>query len=358
MRGNVIAIVTNKDDAHADAVIRYLNEMGRDVFRLNTEDIGVRYKTSLRMSSDGRWTGSITDEVGRHLRLECLRVAWLRKPSFDFEFGRPLEAEVGRYVRSELRSLLEGIYALPQVLWVNNPFVANLAKTKFQQLALAASLGLEVPKTIITNEPAEASAFFYACTGRVLVKSVYNAGITIDGMSRAIPSAIVDPDRFVAFSDSIAVCPVQLQEYVEKDYELRVTVMRDKVIAVRIDSQRNEQTKVDWRLFTELNPHSAFELPENIQDACREFLRRQQLLFGAMDFIVTPDERYVFLENNPFGQYLWLEEETGLALTREMATLLVDLADSGRGSEVVATGSQVGDRSRRDDSNVAGSTCL
>jgi len=42
-----------------------------------------------------------------------------------------------------------------------------------------------------------------------------------------------------------------------------------------------------------------------------------------MDFIVTPNNEYVFLENNPFGQYLWLEIETGIPLTEEMTNLLI-----------------------------------
>jgi hypothetical protein len=47
------------------------------------------------------------------------------------------------------------------------------------------------------------------------------------------------------------------------------------------------------------------------------------LTYGALDFIVSPEGEYFFLENNPFGQYLWLEHETGLALTDAMCNLLV-----------------------------------
>ena len=43
-----------------------------------------------------------------------------------------------------------------------------------------------------------------------------------------------------------------------------------------------------------------------------------------MDFIVTPSGDYVFLENNPFGQYLWLELETGVPLTDAIIDLLLE----------------------------------
>jgi len=324
----VIAIITNKDDSHADHVIEYLNRQEQAVFRINTEDIGTRYRTTINLSEDGGWVGHLTDETGRQLDLYKLRVVWFRKPSFEFELGRAFEPEVGRFVRAELKSLIETIYALPHIIWINNPFASNCAKSKFQQLILAQKLGLQVPKTLITNDAKEAGKFFQECKEKVLIKAIYNANITLNGMNRGIPSAIVDSERFCKFADSISICPVHLQEYIEKDFELRVTVIKNKVMAVRIDSQLHEQTKVDWRMFTELNPHSIYQLPEQIQDICRDFLRRQNLLFGAMDFIVTPQGKYVFLENNPFGQYLWLEVETGLPLTMEMANLLIELSGS------------------------------
>ena len=39
------------------------------------------------------------------------------------------------------------------------------------------------------------------------------------------------------------------------------------------------------------------------------------LVYGALDFIVTPDNRWIFLEINCMGQYLWIEELTGLQIS-------------------------------------------
>ena len=98
--------------------------------------------------------------------------------------------------------------------------------------------------------------------------------------------------------------------------------MGDAIFAVRIDSQAHEETRIDWRLRAELNKYSRFELPERVTSFCFELLRVQGLVYGAMDFIVTPQLEFVFLENNPFGQYLWLEIETGVPLTEAMCDLL------------------------------------
>ncbi len=47
------------------------------------------------------------------------------------------------------------------------------------------------------------------------------------------------------------------------------------------------------------------------------------LVYGAFDFIVTPDGRYVFLEVNPSGQYMWIECATGLEITAALADALM-----------------------------------
>lgn len=148
----------------------------------------------------------------------------------------------------------------------------------------------------------------------------------INGLSHGIPSRKIGKNDFSDYYQNIAYCPTQLQEYVEKAFELRVTIIGEKVFAVKIDSQLNEETKIDWRLHTKMNPHSVFQLPLNIEKFCLDFIQEQGLLYGAMDFIVTPNNEYVFLENNPFGQYLWLEIETGIPLTEEMTNLLISYA--------------------------------
>jgi hypothetical protein len=44
--------------------------------------------------------------------------------------------------------------------------------------------------------------------------------------------------------------------------------------------------------------------------------------FASMDMILTPEGEFVFLEINPNGQWLWLEEELGLPLVASMVDLL------------------------------------
>jgi hypothetical protein len=39
--------------------------------------------------------------------------------------------------------------------------------------------------------------------------------------------------------------------------------------------------------------------------------------------VLTPDQRYVFLEINPAGQYLWIEQATGLPISDAICDMLL-----------------------------------
>ncbi|MFE1411185.1 hypothetical protein ACFW6F_10300 [Streptomyces sp. NPDC058746] len=117
-----------------------------------------------------------------------------------------------------------------------------------------------------------------------------------------------------------------LQERIDKKLEIRVTVVGDRVLAAAIDSQAAEVTRDDWRRDVFQAPHLVHDLPEHVAERCRRLLRRYGLLFGALDFILTPDGEYMFLELNPNGEWDWVEALTGLPV----ASALGDVLTGGR----------------------------
>ncbi len=52
-------------------------------------------------------------------------------------------------------------------------------------------------------------------------------------------------------------------------------------------------------------------------------MNRLGLRFGALDFLVTPDGEWYFLEINPNGQWAWIEQETGLPISDAIADALL-----------------------------------
>lgn len=52
-------------------------------------------------------------------------------------------------------------------------------------------------------------------------------------------------------------------------------------------------------------------------------LRHADLLYGALDFIVTPSGEWIFLELNPNGQWAWIKPTRHL-ITAAIADLLTE----------------------------------
>jgi D-alanine-D-alanine ligase-like ATP-grasp enzyme len=88
-----------------------------------------------------------------------------------------------------------------------------------------------------------------------------------------------------------------------------------------IDSQSEPSTETDFRVMniTGLLPHSIVELPENLENQIRLLMRHLGLTYGCLDFIQTKDDEFYFLEVNPAGQWLWIEQLTGLPISSAIA---------------------------------------
>ena len=124
--------------------------------------------------------------------------------------------------------------------------------------------------------------------------------------------------------DAVAELPCFFQQYIAKRYELRVTVIGDQVFAAKIHSQDDPRTATDYRDFSADILYEAETLPPEIARRCLDFVHSYGLTYGALDLIVTPDEAYVFLENNPVGQFLFVEQLVPeLDMTGALAACLV-----------------------------------
>jgi glutathione synthase/RimK-type ligase-like ATP-grasp enzyme len=57
---------------------------------------------------------------------------------------------------------------------------------------------------------------------------------------------------------------------------------------------------------------------------CKAFLYQLDLNFGCFDFIVDENENVFFLECNSNGQWLWIEEDTGMDISGAVAEWLIN----------------------------------
>ena len=326
----MILIVTNKIDPHADAVIKCLKDKGMSFVRFNTEDFP--QKISLTWKSE---VASIDGEVffpgGHHTLLSQIRSCWYRRP-FPPNLSRNLISQQSReFASNEIEAFTKGLWIyLSDRFWINYPLILRQAESKINNLKIASDLGFFIPRTIVTNSPKEALEFINGSGGNVINKVLGKGDIEYQRDSYFVYTHRVS-SKDISDLENVKYAPTLFQEYVPKAVEIRTTVVGSEVFSCEIHSQVSDKTLDDWRHYDFDNvKHAVHRLPPPINALCLKMAEILNLQFATFDFILTPDNRYVFLEINPNGQWLWIEQLTGLPINQAVADLLVSGEQYGK----------------------------
>lgn len=319
-----VLMISTKLDPHVDAVLELLQDRGVPCFRLNTDHFHEEYR--IGMTDEPSGTISLEDKWGRACVFPHeVRSVWMRKPEPSLPPPGVEDEGVVNYIKDEMRELMGFLPMDRRVPWVNSPDDNRRHQRKFPQLRLARSVGLRVPRSIITNDPCRAEAFFKLCPDGVICKPMLMGSHYVEGEHFVAYTRPVPPSEFASLRETISLCPTYLQEAIAKDHELRVTIIGDDLFCCRIDSQGVSGAEQDWRAVDTIKlPHTIIDLPAHVDLALRDYLKQCGLRFGAFDLIVTPEGDYVFLELNPNGQWYWIELATKAPMARSMANLLAN----------------------------------
>jgi hypothetical protein len=88
-------------------------------------------------------------------------------------------------------------------------------------------------------------------------------------------------------------------------------------------SQAWIETSVDYRRDQFRLAYAPCSLPDAVTKALGAFLDRLGLSYGAFDLIARPDGALVFLELNPVGQWLWIEQRANIDISGAIDDLLI-----------------------------------
>ncbi|UXI66237.1 MvdC/MvdD family ATP grasp protein [Tahibacter amnicola] len=331
-----ILIITERADVHADLVADRILAKGHRPFRLNLDEFPARFSLDLRFA-DGAWTGSLLHQPsGDTLWLSDIGAVWTRKPA-EFAFdSEDLGAQEKAYASEETEHVLLSLLHSLSCFWMSHPIAARAAQWKGEQLLRAAAMGFEVPRSLIANRPEPVLQFRHAEGGDIIFKTLASPYLGADKVSpdECVAVGIATTritDEYVAMIDGIGEVPCFFQTHIPKQFEVRVTVIGDRAYSAKILSQSDPRTVTDFREFSVAIPYEAFTLPEDVERRCIAFVHSYGLSYGALDLIVTPQGDYVFLENNPGGQFLFVEQLVPeLKLTDAVAERLIQGAADGR----------------------------
>ncbi len=307
-----ILVLTGRDDLTADAVVDELASRGASVVRYDTRDFPVSSRLAVTLGAGG-WEGRLSGD--RVVDLNAVSAVWWRRPT-EFKMPSAWPDEARAFAVSEARVGVLGVLGSLPVRWINHPTKDSAANYKPVQLAVATRAGLEVPRTVITSDPDHAREFIG--TDEVIYKGLSGGVLTADRRHRYLPTTVLRAEQI---DETVAGTAHLFQERVPKDFEVRLTVIGHRMFPVAIHAG-SQAARLDWRTDYASLTYKPVELPVDVEKGVRSLMEEFGLFFGALDFAVTPDDRWVFFEVNPNGQWHWLAAKTGVPLVEAMADAL------------------------------------
>ncbi len=319
-----ILIITRSDDNESvQMVAQAIERRGVEAIRFDTD----RYPTDVRLTAyygedDERLT--LTNDEGE-FNLREVTAIWHRRLNFGAQLPTTLDKQLRDASLGEARAAARGMLASLKAFRMDAVERIRHAENKQLQLQVARSFGLEIPRTLTTNDPSAVHDFARRCPCGMVTKMLSSFAVYDEGRELVVFTNPVQPEDLADLA-GLRLCPVTFQEMIPKALELRTTVVGRRVMSASIDSQASQRAAHDWRrdgqrLTRDWQP---YELPPEVEQKILRLMDYFLLNYGAIDFIVTPDGRHVFLEINPVGEFFWLERYTGLPIADTIADVLLE----------------------------------
>ncbi|KIV58389.1 hypothetical protein AM501_28630 [Aneurinibacillus migulanus] len=294
-----ILVVTNSRDLTVDYIIgKYGSEVS--IYRYNVDRFD---EYEITFSNNGHFFTI----ANQHWCLNSSQISavYYRKP--ELPDLSEYEEKFRYLMQREIMAIVEGLVETVGDVALTRPSILRRADNKILQLQLAKKIGFSLPTSVITNSVSSVQQLINK-TKAVVKPLSYGRIMDIKAKRLGIiQTNLVDP---AANFESLELSPAYFQYYIQKDMEIRATIVGREVFAVQI----NSSDPIDWRKQDAIIEYKPIQMPKEIVQKCFELMDELQLSFGAFDFIVHNGE-YIFLEINANGQWLWLEEATKLNIS-------------------------------------------
>lgn len=188
-------------------------------------------------------------------------------------------------------------------------------QNKFGDLLKAKKLGLSIPKMIYSNDHREVQKFLM--DRKSILKE---SGLKSFQDSRN--NKLIFDARVVSPTDkklkNVQNTPCMFQEFIEKQYDLRAVVVGKNILVSKIESQKNQKAKSDWKGREHLAPFKPYKLPANVAKKLIRFAKEMDFKIANIDLVRGMDGKYYFLEMNRPGQWFFVEALSGIPVTKAL----------------------------------------
>lgn len=317
-----VAVISAHYDAHIPFVEKHLDQ---PFIRIDPQHLMDTARLSLTFSNT---THTVTYNG---TNITNLRGIWYRKPGVIRAVDLPVKPEFKEYSRHAIERLSRQLLtAFPKSNWLSDYFTQTRANNKSLQLQTAQSCGFNVAPTLITSDKKMAAAFIKK-HGICISKPLGAVFPKVSGEQKVLMSTIVTQDLLPDLSQ-LHLAPTIFQKAIDVASEARVTVIDGQVFAATVqlqqaDTQLNEH--LGGRIRDNRSRHhkdesqiAAIELPKELADKCIAHCKMLNMPYGALDLICDRAGTWWFLENNPNGQWAFIEAATGQPIGKAIAAYL------------------------------------
>lgn len=305
-------ILSSKLDISADYVVSILRKRNVQYFRLNTEDLASHAISldptdrRLRIESDGgSW----------EFCQDSLQSVFFRRPVFLREFGKR-RTKWERFVHPQWSAFERSLTLFEDAYWMNHPVATYRAEIKPLQLAIASTLGWDIPRTTVGNDPNEVRRLG---DSKVVMKSIDTVYIEED---QTQTFAYTQFPVIEEIANQISSAPAVYQTPLRPKVDFRVTVVGDEVFAVSILGDDDQGVSGDWRAEKGRCNYHPVTLPIDVESRCARLVLECGLTFAGID-LAFHEGRHYFLEINPTGEWCWLVDAANLPLDVAIAESLI-----------------------------------
>jgi hypothetical protein len=308
-----ILIVAPADDLHAASLAAVLErDFGAPAIIWDRATLPAESKMDFRIDVDGDALHLATP-TGSHA-LEDFRSVWWRRPEQPRIDASVTDPKVRRFCEAESDAFLKGALRSLRVPIVNDPFHEAVALRKPYQLCVARRIGLNIPKTLISNNAQSIRDFWRSLDGKCIYKPLTSPSWTF-----AETRVLTEED--LCHLDRLRHAPMIVQEKIDKGVDVRVNIFGSAVYACEVKTSFAE-ADLDWRIDVTARWYQ-HQLPADVASKLIDLLRALKLHYGCIDLRRRSDGGYCFFEVNPSGQFLFAEIDTGQPLLHSLAELLI-----------------------------------
>lgn len=311
----MILVVSHEQDPHAERVLARLRAENRPTLLFNLAELPDRAAITIDYAIPENPQIEFVRGSANRFQLHEVSSVWWRRPQAP-DLSSVTSADVQVFTANEWNEAIQGLWQLLRgASWMNDPGLDDAASRKARQLRTAAEVGLRVPRTMITSDPCRARRFVEEHLPRPLIYKTFSCTHAVWRETQVLRAQDLE------HLEAVRMAPVIFQELVPAESDLRITAVGDKLFAAAIRlPQRGD--RVDFRLRLGEASVQPIELPLAIRGKLLALLSRLGLVYGAIDMRRTPQGEYYFLEVNTAGEFLFIEDRTGMPIAQAIADWL------------------------------------